>query len=294
MIVAAARTPLWPMARIAINVVAAAFIVWAWRIAVAAIADGAVERFAIDAHAYWSVNLSGLYAGATVGELDAFLYSPAAAQSLAPATALPWPIFYAVWTGVLFLCLALVAGPPLAALLLLFPPVWADLTTGNVHMLLAVAIVLGFRYSAFWSIVLLTKVTPGVGLLWFAARREWRSLIVAIGTTAAVVLVSYVSAPDLWAEWILVLTANTGEPPRLFGLPLAARLPVAGAIVVIGALTDRRWFVPIAATIALPVLWENSITLLLAALPLVGWGPLRRAASPPAAALPSGPVELSS
>ena len=47
-----------------------------------------------------------------------------------------------------------------------------------------VAIVLGFRWPFTWAFVLLTKVTPGVGLLWFAVRREWRSLAIALGDGA--------------------------------------------------------------------------------------------------------------
>jgi len=39
--------------------------------------------------------------------------------------------------------------------------------------LLAVAIAVGFRYPAAWALVLITKVTPGIGLVWFAVRREW-------------------------------------------------------------------------------------------------------------------------
>jgi hypothetical protein len=54
---------------------------------------------------------------------------------------------------------------------------------GNIEVLVALAVVLGFRWPAAWSFILLTKITPGVGLLWFAVRREWRSLaIVAVAT----------------------------------------------------------------------------------------------------------------
>ena len=35
-----------------------------------------------------------------------------------------------------------------------------------------------------WAFVLLTKVTPGIGLLWFAIRRRWRDLAIALGVTA--------------------------------------------------------------------------------------------------------------
>ena len=38
-----------------------------------------------------------------------------------------------------------------------------ELAGGNIHLLLAAAIVLGFRWPATWSLVLLTKVTPVSG-----------------------------------------------------------------------------------------------------------------------------------
>ena len=69
-------------------------------------------------------------------------------------------------------------------------PVSQEILIGNIHLLLAAAIVLGFRWPGTWAFVLLTKVTPGVGLLWFAVRREWRSLGIALGATAAIVAVS--------------------------------------------------------------------------------------------------------
>ena len=67
-------------------------------------------------------------------------------------------------------------GPRLLAAGLLFPFTAMEVAGGNVSLLLAVAIVVGFRWPAAWALVLLTKITPGIGLLWFAVRREWRSL----------------------------------------------------------------------------------------------------------------------
>ncbi len=77
--------------------------------------------------------------------------------------------------------------------MLAFPPVALELYHGNVHLLMAAAIVLGFRYPVGWSFLLLTKVTPGVGLIWFAVRREWRPLLIALGFTGALVAVSVAS-----------------------------------------------------------------------------------------------------
>jgi hypothetical protein len=45
-------------------------------------------------------------------------------------------------------------------------------------------------------------------------------------------------------------------------------LPFAVGIIVWGARSDRHWTVPIAVVLAMPILWVNVFTLLLAAVPL--------------------------
>ena len=118
---------------------------------------------------------------------------------------------------------------------------------GNIDLFIAAAVALGFRYPWTWGFVLLTKVTPGVGLLWFAVRREWRALAIALGVTGAIVAVSLAVNPQLWNEWFTFLgEAEQGRTVEQFqiGLPLWARLAAAAALVVWGARTepslDRR------------------------------------------------------
>src|SRR5437867_3643636 len=76
------------------------------------------------------------------------------------------------------------------------------LLVGNIHFMLGAAIVLGFRWPTIWAFPLLTKVTPGVGLLWFAIRRDWRRLAIASGLTTAIGLASFALAPHLWFDWV--------------------------------------------------------------------------------------------
>ena len=100
---------------------------------------------AIDAYAYWTTRDGTMYDGSTAGTLGAYLYSPAFAQVLGPLVALAWPVFLALWTALLLIAYGWTAG--LAAIpLLLFLPIPADLATGNVHLLYAAAIVIGFRF----------------------------------------------------------------------------------------------------------------------------------------------------
>jgi Glycosyltransferase family 87 len=209
-----------------------------------------------DSKAYYYATLDDPYARSQVGGDYAYLYSPAFAQLLAPLRLLPMNVFVAAWTMILVIALAWTAGR-LALPLLLFQPVVASIALGNIEILLAAAIVAGFRWPATWSFVLLSKVTPGIGLVWFAVRREWRSLAIALGATAAIVGVSFVLAPQLWFDWFDVLRGNAGTQVSLPVLPgpLWLRMAVGAVIVAWGARTDRRWTVPIGAAIAVPVGW---------------------------------------
>jgi hypothetical protein len=209
-----------------------------------------------DSKAYYLASLDDPYARSQVGGDYAFLYSPAFAQLLAPLRLLPVNVFVAAWTLFLIVALAWTAGR-LALPLLLLQPVVASIALGNIELLLAAAIVAGFRWPAAWSFVLLSKVTPGVGLVWFAVRREWRSLAIALAATALIVAASFALAPHLWFDWVDVLMRNratTVSLPVLPG-PLALRVAIAAVLIAWGGLTDRRWTVPVGAALAVPVGW---------------------------------------
>src|SRR5206468_3267064 len=144
-----------------------------------------------------------------VGSIGAFLYSPVIARLFAPASLLPWPTFWLLWMALLVGTTIWLGGRRLL-LVLAFPPVLIELYYGNVNLLIAAAVVLGLRYPATWAFVLLTKVTPGVGLLWFVVRREWRSLAIALGVTGVLVAISLVVDGRLWPDWIA--TAGRAAP----------------------------------------------------------------------------------
>ena len=123
---------------------------------------------------------------------------------------------------------------------------------------------LGFRWAGTWAFVLLTKVTPGVGLLWFAVRREWRALgsrpPARPGHRGGVVAL----APQLWADWFDLLAGSTGSStvPGSVPIPLILRLPVAVAVIAWAAVSDRRWLLPVGVLLAMPVIWWGSFAML--------------------------------
>ena len=88
--------------------------------------------------------------------------------------------------------------------------------------------------------------------------------------------VSFLLAPTAWVDWVTFLRSSTGSGELLY-----PRLAAAAAIVVVGALSGRRWTVPIAVWLALPVVWIESWVVLLAII---------RLREPVAPAWPSRPL----
>jgi Glycosyltransferase family 87 len=216
-----------------------------------------------DAYAYWALDPARPYSQPNA-EIGAFLYPPPTVRAFDLADVLSWPAFWLLWTAIL-VGTAIWLGGRRALLVFAFPPVALELYYGNVNLLIAAAIALGFRYPWTWAFVLLTKVTPGIGLLWFAVRREWRSLAIALGVTAAIVGVSLVLDGSLWADWTAAMTRDAGVSLGWpLAIPLWLRLPPAAAVVVWGARTDRPWTIPVAATIAMPVVWLAALSVLAA------------------------------
>jgi hypothetical protein len=230
----------------------------------------------VDARAYWQVDLAHPYTESAVGELSNYLYSPAFAQLLAPFSNLPFEVFFALWFAVSFAILVWLVRPwPWAVPMLILPIVY-ELCVGNIHFLLAAAFVVVLRAPAAWAFPLLTKITPAIGGVWHLVRLEWRAVAIAVGTTAAIVAVSFALSPSAWIDWISFLSTERGQSQLL--LP---RLAAAGLLVMWGARTDRAWTIAIAGWLALPVVWVNSWVILLACVRLARE---RRWAAPEAAA----------
>jgi hypothetical protein len=219
-----------------------------------------------EAFCYWQASLADPYARSDWTNPIAYVYSPAFLQLVAPLTALPWQVFVAAWTIILLVGVRFLTGPRWFVFGIAFALM--EVGGGNISILLAVAMVVGFRWPAAWAFVLLTKVTPGVGLLWFAVRREWNALATALVATGMIVAGSALLLPGAWADWLTVLGSAAGRGGTgtwaAIPVPFLVRLPIAVALVVWGARTDRRWTVPVAGMIALPALWYGGFSMLLA------------------------------
>jgi hypothetical protein len=222
-------------------------------------------------HTYWATGDGYSYHQGDPYTIGAYLYAPAFAQLLAPLTALPWPWFAALWTAAIAATYIWLVGR-WAFPLLLTGAAALELYLGQVDIFIAAAIVIGFRYPVVWAFPLLTKIAPGIGLLWFVFRREWRNLALALTATVAVAALSALFAPELWRSWYELLYRTVFERQAVDGaylaIPVWLRLPIAVAVILWGARTDRHWTVPIAVLLAMPILWLNVFSLLLAVVPL--------------------------
>lgn len=232
-----------------------------------------------DALAYWSAALDDPYRDSIVGRRSTFLYSPAFAQLVWPLSWLPWEVFRGLWAALNLGALVWLAGPIIAAVLLVIPgsPVIDEVSTGNIHLLLAAALVLAFRYPGSWAFPALTKVTPSVAIAYLLGARRWRQLAIAVALTAVISAVSFVTAPHLWFEWASVLAESSDVPvsDQIAVIPgtLVLRTAIAGTAAFLGGWLGWRWTIPVAAFIALPVPWSSGLSVLVAVIGLWrrGW-----------------------
>lgn len=237
-----------------------------------------------DAWAYWDAWRGPMYDG-SVGDPGHFLYSPAFAQVVWPLAQTTWPVFLGVFIAINAIGLAWLLRP---LPLLLAVPLWfaasQEIVSGNIFIPMAIVAVLGMARPHLWAFVALTKITPALGPVWFAARGEWSSVAKAAATTLAVTAVSYVVAPGLWHQWFAFLVDQARLSDGAIGYEFIPgplyRIPVALVLVVWAARTDRVWALPVAMVIATPFIWNGSLTLL-AAIPRLNAARRRASAGPP-------------
>jgi hypothetical protein len=194
-----------------------------------------------------------------------FLYSPPVAQFMTVIQPLvSFDAFFTILRTLETLALALITGPAIGVLLVI-PAVAIELNAANINILLVGAVLLGFRYPWTWAFVILTKLTPGVGLLWFAVRREWRSFGIAAGLTAAIAVLSFVLAPWMWRDYLGALAGAPDETP----FKIWWRLPIAALVVIWGARSNHRWAMIVAVFLAMPRWYFLSPVILVGLFPLV-------------------------
>lgn len=251
-------------------------LVWLWLLAgvFALLTIAAPSRFfGFDSHAYWLAWRHSEMYGLKANQQNAYLYSPAFAQLIWPLVQLPWPAFFTIWTAAGLAAYSWLLWPLRwlwrVPLLIICVP---QAIVGNVWPAFALVLVFGLRRSSLWAIPLLTKVTAATGLVWFAARREWRQLAGAAAAAGLVTAVSVAISPGLWLDWLRLLEGGggAGRPAGAVETPLAIRLPVALLLAVVAARKGRVWLLALSMALASPTFalsWLLSNLMVLTALP---------------------------
>jgi len=219
-----------------------------------------------DFYAYWAVDPADPYT--VIEGFGAFHYTPPLVWFAAPLRIVSWPLAYWIYFGILMAVLFWLARDWSLAWLA-FPPVASELYHGNIHLLIAAALVLSLRYPVAYLFLALSKVSPGVTALWYLGRREWRNFAIAVGGAAIAVAIAFVIAPDLWLAWLKHLSSYTTQAQNLIAIPLAVRLPIAALLVLVAARTNRPWILAPAVVLSLPLLWVHGLAVLVAITPLV-------------------------
>lgn len=219
-----------------------------------------------DFFAYWAVDPADPYK--TTEGFGAYHYTPPLVWFAAPFRLVSWPLAYWIYFAILMVVLVWLARD-WALAWLAFPPVASELYHGNIHLLIAAALVLSLRYPVAYWFLALSKVSPGVTAIWYLARREWRNFAIAVGGASIIVAIAFVLAPDQWFAWLRHLSSYATQAQNLIAIPLAVRLPIAALLVLVAARTDRAWLLAPAVVFSLPLLWVHGLAVLVAITPLV-------------------------
>jgi len=245
----------------------------------------AVTRWSVpsDEHAYWLAArrlIDGLPLydpTVTVITPYAYLYPPVLAQVMTPiAAVVPSWLFSAGWTVAMGLALFWLADRDVirALALVAFPPVAVEFWYRNVHLFLAVMVVLGLRrWSGWFAIGAAIKVSPGLGIPYLALRRQWRAAATGAAVGLAILALSVVVGVDQWAAWISFLLQQDPLAQSAFiAIPFPVRAAIGFAVMVVGSQVAPRYghiLLVVAVTLALPSLWFTGLSLLVAIVPLI-------------------------
>jgi len=207
----------------------------------------------------------------------AYWYPPVLAQVLAPFTLVVSPeAFTILWTLLLVGCVWVLAGRNtlVALACVAFLPVALELRVRNVHLLIALFMVLALRRSwAFWIPAAALKLAPVLGAVYLfaAGRRREGWLVVGVGVIVAGL--SFLISPEAWVDFAAVAVGRgVSDGGTFLPVPYPLRLAVgAGLAAIAGRWGGQRGEVALVAaiTLASPTLWANAFSQLLAILPLI-------------------------
>lgn len=222
------------------------------------ITNGRLET-GIDLGAYLRAGLDlraghAVYVG-QIGDATNFPYAPTWAVIAAAASFLPGALLQALLMVLDIAAVRYVCGSWRAAGYVFAWPLTAFvMTSGNVDILIAAAIVMAWREHAGPLVAMsLTKIAPALALPPY----RWRQ----IAGTAAICFAVTLPWWHLWPEWIAYLLRQPALISISIPIPWYIRLPIALAFL---AWLRRPWAAALATVVAMPSLYLSTSVILIA------------------------------
>ncbi len=225
-----------------------------------------------------------------------YWYPPPLAQVLVVLTPLlSADAFTILWTALLLACLFWLGGRNIlvALALIAFLPVAEELRSRNIHLVLAVLIVLALRRSSyFWVLAAAIKVAPVLGVIYLVAAGKIREAV-QVGVLGLVVLaISVALAPDVWRDFMTIVGGQAAtNGASIVNVSYPVRFAVGAVLAIVAGRLGGRLgevLIVVAITVANPTLWATALSLLIAVVPLLRSRPAERGAPasvPPSTAL---------
>jgi Glycosyltransferase family 87 len=192
---------------------------------------------------------------------------------------------------VLALALWELAGRTMLKMLALiaFIPMTVAVRSENLEIFMAIGIVLGLqRWPWLFTVGALTKVSPGLGIVYLALQRRWRDVAVSVLVGVTITGASLVLAPDLWRAWLDAISGRADMVGNsLVPVPYSVRAIAGFVLAIMAGVLGRRpgeLLLVVAITIANPGLSLQGFAVLAAAIPIWFAGPDGIASSRPAVA----------
>ena len=183
----------------------------------------------------------------------AFLYSPVWAVLFATISWLPGWLLQAAIMALDVAVLRYVLGSWLwVGLFAWYPMVWFELSSGNIDILIAGAIVMAWRQSAApLALFSFAKVSPALAL----DPKRLREFIVV----ALVLLAITIPWAGLWVDYAQFLARQPSVSGTVIAIPWWVRLPFALLLL----LPRRPWTSALAAVVAVPTwYWYTTVMLI--------------------------------
>lgn len=211
------------------------------------------------------VDLYGRLPDTAVGLNLPFTYPPIAAILFVPFALIPYWLANLVFGMLTVVCLYIVirrvlaevlgsrrldptwAGVACFTLLIWATPVRETISFGQVNVMLMTLVVVDvFAGRGRWwqgmliGLAISIKLTPAVFLGYFLVRRDWRALLMSIGSALAFTLAGFLLAPSSSVRY---WTEALRDPSRIGGLSYVSNQSINGFLMRLGSGGDQYWFV---------------------------------------------------